>query len=246
MYIIKLNAIDSTNLYLKKMVFEKKALNGTTVVAKKQLAGRGQMGTIWEAEEGKNLTFSTLINFYDFKIENQFYLSMAVSLGVKEVVKSHCNSFIYIKWPNDILADKDKIAGILIENTIRGQFITNSIVGIGLNVNQQYFSKTFGNATSLNIISGKQFDLDDVLHEILNKINYYVEILRQHKFKLLKQHYLSCLYRYQLPSMFEDNQKKIFLGKIIDVYNDGKIGIELEDETIRAFSLKEIKFANFQ
>ena len=246
MHIIKLNAIDSTNSYLKKLLSEKKATNGTTVVAKNQFAGRGQMGSVWQSENGKNLTFSTLIKISNFNILDQFYLSMVVSLALYEVVKSLCNTSVYIKWPNDILADKDKIAGILIENTIRGEFITNSIVGIGLNVNQQRFSKNLKNITSLSNLTGNQFNLDAVLLEILNKINFYTELLPKKEFKTLKHQYINCLYKYNTPTMFEDKTNTNFLGKIIDVFEDGKIGIELENESTRKFNFKEIKFANIK
>ena len=126
MNIIKLNAIDSTNSYIKKNAIKNNFESYTVVVAEKQLNGRGQMGTIWESELGKNLTFSILINFNKFNITQQFYLSMAISLGVIAVLKQLFNSSFFIKWPNDILAEKDKVAGILIENSINSNFINPS------------------------------------------------------------------------------------------------------------------------
>ena len=118
MNIIKLNAIESTNLYLKKLAVEKAVESYTVVTARYQSAGRGQMGSAWLSEKGKNLTFSILIKFSKFEIEHQFYLSMAISLGLLAAIRVHIASPLFIKWPNDILADKDKLAGILIENII--------------------------------------------------------------------------------------------------------------------------------
>src|SRR4030066_1181107 len=107
------------------------------------------MGAIWHSEIGKNLTFSILIKFDTFEIEHQFYLSMAVSIGLLAAIRTHISSPLFVKWPNDILADKDKLAGILIENIISGNVIKQTVIGIGLNVNQEQFPSAIGNITSL-------------------------------------------------------------------------------------------------
>ena len=243
MNIIKINAIDSTNSYIKKLA-NKTILGSYTVVqAKEQTLGRGQLGTTWVSEAGMNLTFSILINFKDFKIEHQFYLSMAVSLGILKSVKNNVKMPLAVKWPNDILADKGKVAGILIENIIKGSKIKQSVIGIGLNVNQKEFPKNIGNVTSLRNITGINFDKDTLLKNIVTSIKYYVEYVEKKEFKKIKKLYLASLYKYDKPIMFEDNKKAVFLGKIIDVCQEGKLTIELENETTRKFSLKEIKFA---
>ena len=144
MNIIKLNAIESTNLYLKKLAVEKELESYTVVSANYQSAGRGQMGANWHSEIGKNLTFSILIKFDTFEIERQFYLSMAVSLGLLAAIRFHIMSPLFVKWPNDILADKEKLAGILIENIVSGNAIKQTVIGIGLNVNQEQFPSTIG------------------------------------------------------------------------------------------------------
>jgi len=244
MNIIKLNAIDSTNSYLKELALQSVIESYTVVVTEHQIAGRGQMGTTWVSDKSKNLTFSTLINFDNYKIQHQFYLSMAVSLAVLNSVKMNVKTPIAIKWPNDILADKDKLAGILIENVVNGNYIKQSIIGIGLNVNQEFFSKNLGKVTSLKIISGIKFDNDKLLTEIVTSIRSYVGYIERNEVEKLKELYLKSLYQYNKPSMFEDKNGTIFLGKIVDVSEDGKLVIELENETTRKFSLKEIKFAS--
>jgi BirA family biotin operon repressor/biotin-[acetyl-CoA-carboxylase] ligase len=244
MNIIKLNAIDSTNSYIKKNAIKNNFESYTVVVAEKQLNGRGQMGTIWESELGKNLTFSILINFNKFNITQQFYLSMAISLGVIAVLKQLFNSSFFIKWPNDILAEKDKVAGILIENSINGSFIKNSVIGIGLNVNQEVFSDAIENVTSLKNISKKNLDRDALLIEIINSINYYVDFIDRKEFDSLKVLYMKYLYKYKVPAMFTDKEGIVFLGKIVDVSFEGLLVIELENEKTRKFNLKEIKFAS--
>jgi BirA family transcriptional regulator, biotin operon repressor / biotin---[acetyl-CoA-carboxylase] ligase len=244
MNIIKLNAIDSTNSYIKKLANKTVLKSYTIVLAKDQTTGRGQIGTTWVSESGKNLTFSILINFDDLKIEHQFYLNMAVSLGVLESVKSNVKIALAVKWPNDILADKDKVAGILIENIVKGTKIKQSVIGIGLNVNQKNFPKSIGNATSLKNISGINFDKESLLKEIVTSIKYYIGFVEKKEFEKVKKLYIVSLYKYQKPIMFEDKDGIVFLGKIIDISEDGRLIVELENETTRKFNLKEIKFAS--
>ncbi|MBN4082849.1 biotin--[acetyl-CoA-carboxylase] ligase [bacterium AH-315-A23] len=244
MNIIKLNAIDSTNSYIKKLASKTDLESYTVVQAKHQTLGRGQLGATWISETGKNLTFSILINFKDLKVQHQFYLSMAVSLGVLESVKNNVKIALAVKWPNDILADRDKVAGILIENIIKGSKIKESVIGIGLNVNQKDFPKSIGNATSLQNISGINFDKDSLLKNIVSSIKYYVGYVEKKEFGKVKKLYIASLYKYYKPTMFEDKDGVVFLGKIIDVSEEGKLVVELENETTRKFSLKEIKFAS--
>ena len=244
MNIIKLNAIDSTNSYLKKLAVKSVIESYMVVVAEQQTSGRGQMGTTWVSDGGKNLTFSVLINFKSFKVQNQFYLSMAVSLAILNIVKLNVKIPIAIKWPNDILAEKDKLAGILIENLLNGNFIKQSIIGIGLNVNQEFLANSLLKATSLKMISGIDFDKNELLKEIVVSINYYVDYIERNEFKTLKKMYINSLYQYNKPTMFEDENGTVFLGEITDVFEDGRLVIELENEITRKFSLKEIKFAS--
>ncbi|MFO7673539.1 MAG: biotin--[acetyl-CoA-carboxylase] ligase [Lutibacter sp.] len=243
MNIIKLNAIESTNLYLKKLAVEKELESYTVVSANYQSAGRGQMGANWHSEIGKNLTFSLLIKFESFEIARQFYLSMAVSLGLLAAIRFHISSPLFVKWPNDILADKDKLAGILIENIVSGNVIKQTVIGIGLNVNQEQFPSTIGKVTSLKKISGNSFDTDSLLETIVISIQNFVDYIERKEFQKLKELYLKSLYKFQKPAMFEDAQGLIFLGKIVNICEDGKLEVELENEKTRKFNLKEIKFA---
>ncbi|NOR28239.1 MAG: biotin--[acetyl-CoA-carboxylase] ligase [Lutibacter sp.] len=244
MIIIKLNAIDSTNSYLKKQA-ENTALECyTVVVAEDQFRGRGQVGASWVSDKGKNLTFSTLINFENFKIEDQFYLSMVISLSVLQVLNKRINIQLTVKWPNDILAEKDKVAGILIENVLSGKLIKQSVIGIGLNVNQKEFPKNIRRVTSLKNISGISFDKDELMRDIVNTIKKNISYIKDAKFGELKRLYIATLYKFNKPTMFEDVNGTIFLGKIVDVFKDGRLVIELKDETTHKFSLKKIKFAS--
>jgi BirA family biotin operon repressor/biotin-[acetyl-CoA-carboxylase] ligase len=169
---------------------------------------------------------------------------MAVALGLIYALRHFVSVPLKIKWPNDILAEKDKIAGILIENILKSENINHSIVGIGLNVNQTEFPATIENVTSLKKLSGKTFNNDELLDKMVTSIKKYSCYVEDEKFDILKQMYLSNLYKFETPAMFEDKNGAIFLGKISTVDENGRLIVELENETTRKFSLKEIKFAS--
>lgn len=244
MNIIKLNAIDSTNLYLKKLADENNLENFTVAVARNQTAGRGQMGTNWVSENNKNLTFSMLVVFGEFKISHQFYISIAVAIAVIEVLKNYVNNSLVIKWPNDILADENKVSGILIENSLKGGKINNSIIGVGLNVNQEIFPTNIGKVSSLKLLSGTEIETDELLIELINSLKKYLNFVSEEKFEALKEMYYSNLYMFNKSTEFVDNLGLKFIGKIISVGEDGRLEVEIEPKKTRKFNLKEIKFAS--
>jgi BirA family biotin operon repressor/biotin-[acetyl-CoA-carboxylase] ligase len=244
MNIIKLNAIDSTNSYLKKQLVKNDLESFTVVTANYQTAGRGQLGTTWFSDDSKNLIFSILIKFDTLKVKHQFYLSMAVSLGIISTLQRTLENKIYVKWPNDILAEKDKVAGVLIENIVSGNFIKKAIVGIGLNVNQQEFPNFMESATSLKNLTGVDYEKDELLKHLVKSIKNFVNLVENKEFETLKKSYMDVLYKLNTPAMFEDKTGAIFLAKIIDVNEDGNLVVALENEATRTFNLKEIKFAN--
>ncbi len=244
MNIIKLNAIDSTNSYLKKLLVQNNLESYTVVTANYQTAGRGQLGTTWVSDDSKNLIFSVLIRFESLKLRHQFYLNMAVSMGVITVLQRTLRNRFFIKWPNDIMAEKDKVAGILIENIVSGKFVKNTIVGIGLNVNQQEFPDFIESVTSLKKLSGIDYDRDELLNQLLISIKSFVDLVDKKEFENLKKLYIGVLFKMNTPAMFKDKNGNLFLAKIVDVNEDGKLVVALENDTTRAFNLKEIKFVN--
>ena len=153
MLLIKLDATDSTNDYLKELLTSEDPPNGTVVWTQWQRKGRGQMGRNWISEAGKNLTFSILNKFNNFPVGEQFLLNMVTSLAITGVLKRHDVPDLKIKWPNDILSGKHKICGILVEAIIKGTDLKAAIIGIGLNVNQEHFEESL-RATSIKITTG--------------------------------------------------------------------------------------------
>lgn len=242
MKIIKLSAIDSTNSFLKEMAVNSAIDDFTTVVTQQQTKGRGQMNSEWVSEVGKNLTFSVFVRFESFLFSDQRYLSFAVALSVFEAVKSLGVNRLSIKWPNDIMAGNKKIGGILIENSLKKDTIVSSIIGIGLNVNQDKFSKELSKASSLKKILGEEVDLDILLMNILNRLKENISLLKEMKCKVLEDRYLNNLYKKDIASMFRTPEGNLFMGKIIGVSQEGKLQLELEDETIKEFDLKEVSF----
>ena len=245
MNIIKLNAIDSTNIFLKNLCQSDNLINFTTVVAEHQYAGQGQMGASWDVEEGKNLTFSTYIDFSTTNIEYPFLISKAIALAVSDTILHFTALENKIKWPNDILSQKKKIAGILIENIYRDGKINKSIVGIGLNVNQKSFNSELKHASSLSLLLKKdKIDKTVLLKEIISNIEKRIYKIYKKEVEVLEKEYLESLYRYNIPSAFV-SKGQIFMGKIVGVSKEGFLQVEKDDEKIEEFELKQIKFAQF-
>lgn len=217
--------------------------NYTVVVTKSQTKGRGQRENSWISEPNKNLTFSVFIKDFELLVLNQKYLNFAVCLAVFDVIKKHLNTNIFIKWPNDIMSANQKICGILIENKIADAKINQTILGIGLNVNQDIFPMQFKNISSLKKITGKLYDLDQLLNEIISVLKKRTQALTTDKFLKLEQEYLNVLYKKNIPSMFKTADNVLFMGKIVGVSKTGKLKIELENKTIKKFQIKEISFA---
>ena len=240
MRIIKLNAIDSTNTYLKQLSSKEVIEDYTSVTAKYQTHGRGQMGTIWDSENSKNLMCSVFKRSSSIPVKNQFYISMVTSLAIVKTLQSFSVPKLYVKWPNDILSDNNKICGILIENVIKNTILEASIIGIGLNVNQTKFN-TLPNASSLKIITGIVFNLDELLQLIIKNLKYYFSFLEKREYDNLKIEYENYLFRKNKPSTFRDQQGNIFTGFIKGINDVGNLQILLEDDILKAFDLKEIQ-----
>ena len=194
MKIIKLNAIDSTNSYLKQLSKETCLQDETVVLTNRQISGRGQMGNLWLSREGQSLTFSMFKAFDRLQIERQFMISMAVSLAIVKALKSLNVPNISIKWPNDILSANKKIGGILIENVLEGNYVKHSIIGIGLNVNETDFLK-LPQASSLKLETGKTFFLEEVFQSIVISVFQNLKDLTQKNFEDIKLKYENELFQ---------------------------------------------------
>lgn len=243
MKIIKLNAIDSTNSFLKDLAKNATLENFTIVIAKEQTAGKGQMGSNWASEKDKNLTFSILIKHTEALISNQNYLNFALSLAIYDVINEFKVPYLTIKWPNDILSANKKLGGVLIENTLQKNQILASIIGIGINVNQTLFQADLKKATSIKNCINKETDLNTLLKDLQTSIIFYIGLFQQQKFNFLEKEYLSKLYKKDIPATFIDADKNFFMGIITGVSKSGKLQILLENDVLKEFAIKEVSFA---
>ncbi|WP_422083928.1 biotin--[acetyl-CoA-carboxylase] ligase [Ulvibacterium sp.] len=239
MPIIKLDATDSTNAYLKGLIASNASPDFTVVVAKNQLKGRGQMGTQWVSEEGKNLTFSVLKENNGLSSDNPFLLNIMVSLAIFNCLGNLQVPDLKVKWPNDILSGTSKICGILIENIISGNTVRASVIGIGLNTNQTIFHNV-PKASSLKLLLGKTFDLDELLSDLLNSLKSIFQDVKKKGSEKLWEAYEEILFRKDKPSTFEDSNGEKFMGFIRGVSTEGKLIIALEDNVKKEFGFKEV------
>ncbi|WP_343487788.1 biotin--[acetyl-CoA-carboxylase] ligase [Allomuricauda sp. d1] len=237
--IIKLDAIGSTNDYLKDLSGKNSLDDLTVVVTGHQSTGRGLRGAIWQSEKGKNLTFSILKYFDAFTIEHAFDLNMVVSLALRDVLLRHNVPNVSVKWPNDILSGNSKICGILIENVLTVKAIQRSIIGIGLNVNQTKFTN-LERAASLKTVSGKTFDLDGLLLEILFKIKENLENYEHVPRNELFKKYEEALFRKEKVSTFKTENNISFNGIIKGVTKEGRLKVQREDDSMTEFGFKEV------
>lgn len=167
---VHLAQVDSTNNYARALVRDKMPMEGTVITADRQTHGRGQRSNLWVSEPDLNLTCSYILRPAFLAAKDQFLLSASVALSVFDLLSAESSDgAVKIKWPNDILVGTKKIAGILIENSLRGRSLDHSIVGIGLNINQTEFPNTL-KATSLASVFKRQFDVDDVLSQLNSKL----------------------------------------------------------------------------
>ncbi len=239
--IIKLNAIDSTNTYLIDLGKNVKLLDGTIVVSKRQLKGRGQLGAAWQSQELKSLTFSVFKSFESLPVSHLPSIVYAVSIGVYHALNELLVPHITIKWPNDIMSYSNKLAGILIENQIKKNKIVSSVIGIGLNVNEENF-KNLPQATSILLATGRKHNLEEILQIVSGSILKELDRLEKEENQALKLDYEKLLFRKNIVSVFEDTKGIRFNGKIKGVSEIGELLIENDQEIIKNFKLKEIKY----
>lgn len=238
--VIRLAETTSTNNYLRELSDKEHLPEGSVVISDFQSKGKGQVGNTWESEAGKNLMFSLLI-YPDFLPANrQFLISQIASLAVKEALE-HYIDCVTVKWPNDIYWKDKKICGILIENDLSGQHLYASVIGIGINVNQAAFHGDATNPVSLNQITGKEFDRDEVLKRFYRIFFSYYNLLLQEKTEEVRAAYKTALYRNKGLWPYED-AKGPFEAWISDVEPTGHLVLRLPGGDLRRYAFKEVSY----
>lgn len=240
MQIIKLDATESTNTYLRELAAKNELLDFTVVTTQNQTEGRGQLSAKWESENGKNLAISILKRNIDLSIDQSFLLSMCASLAILDSLRQLGIPNLSIKWPNDILSGNFKIGGILIENTILGSSIRSSIIGFGLNINQESFNN-LPHAASLKQIVGLSFDIDAVFFSLIKNLKLQLSKPLGALTNQLFEDYHANLFRIGEFSSFMVPGDKIINGVIQGIANNGKLQVLLEQGNSKEFGLKEIQ-----
>lgn len=239
--IVSLQRVDSTNDYLKKQLAKSKPLpEGTVIMAEDQFAGRGQFDNKWISQPGKNLTFSILFSPSFLQLSQQFYLNIAISLAINDVLTGFIGSACKIKWPNDVFFNDQKLGGVLIENIVRGSGWKYAVVGIGLNINQKEFPDGIKNITSLFSITNREFNLPDILVRLCNAIEKRYCQLKAQQFTSLRTEYQSNLYRLNVPSMYE-KEGHTFIGEITAVLENGLLELKTTAGT-EYFGFRELRY----
>ena len=239
----KVKELTSTNDYLAELCKRGEAEEFHTVIAELQTSGKGQRGNSWESEPGKNLTFSIVLYPTAIEANKQFYLSMLASIAIIDTLTDYTDGFS-IKWPNDIYWHDKKICGILIENELEGKYLSQSIIGIGLNVNQSIFLSSVPNPVSLFQIIGKEINREEVFSKIIHAILGGYKAL-EGDFKeasdAISHLYKKFLYRKNGFHLFQDKDGA-FSAQIHDVGNDGYLYLEDTENNIRKYAFKEVTY----
>lgn len=222
---VRLETVDSTNNYARQLIRDKMPIEGTLVVANEQTAGRGQRVNSWVTQANLNFTGSYILRPAFLAAKDQFMLSAAVALAVFDVISEQLEAeTVKVKWPNDILVNGKKIAGILIENSIRGNNLDNSIVGIGINVNQTDFPEGL-NATSLKAITDKEFDLSEFIPMLNSKLEKRYLQLRQGQHSTILSQFNQNLFAFDEERTLTVNGKEDTF-KILGARPSGELQLE--------------------
>lgn len=246
---INLPAVDSTNSYVRAMLQEEatgqvvsaNSFSGfTLVVADDQTKGRGQQGNGWETEKGKNLTFSLLCHPDFILASRQWLISQCMAVAIQQTLSRYVEG-VEVKWPNDIYVGDHKISGTLIECDLQGKHISNCIIGVGININQTVFRSDAPNPTSLQLLTGRPHDREEILSSLLSQFQYYYAQLQEGREDTIRQLYMQHLYRREGFHRYRD-VRGVFWAEIADVEPTGHLRLRFEDGNVVRYELKEVQF----
>ncbi|OGX86042.1 biotin--[acetyl-CoA-carboxylase] ligase [Hymenobacter lapidarius] len=234
-----LPACASTNTEAQALIVQNRASDGCTVITDFQTAGRGQRGNQWEAAPAENLMLSVVWQPTFLAAAQQFLLSQAVALGLHDWASALLGASpkLKLKWPNDLYYGDQKLGGVLIENSLSGTKIQHSVIGIGLNINQQQFA--LPTATSLSQLTGRAYAREVLAARLLECLERRYLQLRAGQVGQLRQAYLQALYRYQETHLFLVEGRQVS-GQIVGVEEDGRLAVAVGNE-LRRFGMQEIR-----
>jgi BirA family transcriptional regulator, biotin operon repressor / biotin---[acetyl-CoA-carboxylase] ligase len=225
------------------LVRAQKATKGLTVITNEQTAGRGQHGNTWMSAPNLNLTFSVIFFPESLNLKDSFLLNIISSLAVAKTVEEYLpkDAAVCVKWPNDIYVNSKKIAGILVENTIRGEHVHAVVIGIGLNVNQ--IAIDLPHASSMVQECSKTFDLQNILNRLCENLELNYLLLEENKTQELQASYHNSLFGLNTSLNYTDNEGD-FVGIVRGITQTGALQIEKSTGVLKTYALKEIQFKN--
>lgn len=230
---------ESTNNLLKQYRLDKKLDDKTAIMTDFQSGGRGQGTNIWCSELEKNLLCSLYMKL-NIKADKYFLITIATSLAVYDLLGS-IGIISKIKWPNDIYVGDKKIAGILIENSLVNDLISDTIIGVGLNINQSSFPEWIPNPVSLCQLTDKRYSPRQMLEMYVSKLESNISRIITSPGEDLYHHYIELLYGYKRWKIYETGSR-LFNGQIHGILPDGKLLIETEGGQMKHFTFGEIRY----
>jgi BirA family transcriptional regulator, biotin operon repressor / biotin---[acetyl-CoA-carboxylase] ligase len=239
---LRFDEIASTNDYAKEILSKSKPAEGMVIRADNQSDGHGQFGSKWDSSRGENLLLSLILYPNFLELTSHFLLSACVALAVRDCVAEILPTYqVKIKWPNDIYINNKKVAGILIQNSVIGNHLQSSIVGIGLNINQLNFPDNLPNAGSLASVSGFPLDIDTIETNLFQQLEFrYLQLKKTNEHPNLLKNYHEYLFRIFEVTEFLYEDGTSFWGIVQGVTLDGKMQVAVNGQAL-FFDVKDVK-----
>ncbi len=240
--VIFLDQVDSTNRFATDLLSKINPKEGTVIRADFQTDGKGQIGRGWHSSPELNLLIS-IIYYPEFvRIEDQFNISMMTAVSILQVLEDLNIKGVTIKWPNDIYIRDKKVAGILIQNQLQGKSIKSCVIGLGINVNQVFWPDVIPNPTSLLHELQTEIEVNDIFFKVREKITSNYKLLKNNDhFSIIKEQYLTNLFRRNELSSFQDADGNIFEAIIVKVNRSGELVLDRDGE-IMSVKMHDIKY----
>lgn len=239
--IIHLPETKSTNSYAVEILSKDRPEEGCVIVTDYQTKGKGTDSNTWESEKGKNLTFS-LILYPSFPADQQFIMNKAISLGIYDFLVAELPGHkVSIKWPNDLYIEERKICGILIQNSVIGNKLDYTVIGIGLNINQTSFISNAPNPVSLKMVTGIEYNLDEILQKLIHSLFNRYYTINPETIEIIETDYQEALYRLMEWHEYLVKESQVY-ARITGTNDFGQLVLENETGQIFVCDLKEVKF----
>lgn len=232
-------ALPSTNAYAQYLLQRETVAEGTVISTDHQQAGRGQRGNDWVSAPGQNITLSVVLYPRFLAPAYHFQLNKMAALAVRDTVAEATGQASFVKWPNDVYLNEQKICGILIQNSLQGIHLQHSIVGIGLNVNQRQFPATLPRASSLARATGQSYDRTHLRQRLCSYLEQWYEVLRSQPHAVLDRAYLQHLYLYQQTAWYRRTNGERFRGTISGISPHGHL-IMQTPAGVEHFGIKDV------